>query len=363
MSYRLGEQSIQFPNAPYILGAGSVVGEKEGQGPYGSKFDQVEPEPYAGKNTWEEAESELQRRAAVIAMKKAGVQPRQISYIFAGDLLAQGIATSFGLATFHRPLFGLFGACSTCGESLALGAMAVAAGQSDYSLCVTSSHFGSAEKQFRFPLEYGNQRPLSATWTVTGSGAFVVGPSDRAEDAGKAGTAGAVGAAEPPAEEPARSHVRITAVTPGCVVDYGVKDSMNMGAAMAPAACETIYANLSDFLRKPADYDRIITGDLGSIGSELLVKMLKEKDIDISGQHMDCGKEIFDPDAQDTHAGGSGCACSAVLLASHILEQLEKGVWKRVLFVPTGALLSTVSFNEGRSVPAIAHGIVLEHHS
>lgn len=233
------------------------------------------------------------------------------------------------------PLFGLYGACSTAGESLALGAMAVAAGYGEQVLAVTSSHFASAEKQFRFPLEYANQRPLSATWTVTGSGAFILGTK--------------------------RSHLRITGITPGKVVDYGVKDSMNMGAAMAPAACDTIYQNLADFNRQPEDYDKIITGDLGTVGQEILIDLLKKKGIDISMVHMDCGIEIFDSETQNTNAGGSGCGCSAVTLSAYILPRLEKGTYKRILFVPTGALLSTVSFNEGQSVPGIAHGVVIEY--
>ena len=202
-------------------------------------------------------------------------------------------------------------------------------------LALTSSHFGSAEKQFRYPLEYGGQRPLSATWTVTGSGAFVL-----ARSGGKA---------------------RITGATPGKVVDYGLKDSMNMGACMAPAACDTICTHLEDFGRQPSDYDCIVTGDLGSVGQRILLELASERGYDLEGRHQDCGMLIFDPETQDTHAGGSGCACSAVTLAAYLLPKLEKGQWKRILFVPTGALLSTVSYNEGQSVPGIAHAVVIEH--
>ena len=232
-------------------------------------------------------------------------------------------------------MFGLYGACSTAGEALALAAMAVAAGYGDPVLAVTSSHFASAEKQFRFPLEYANQRPLSATWTVTGSGAFILGKK--------------------------RTKARISGVTVGKIVDYGIKDSMNMGAAMAPAACDTIYQNLVDFDRKPEDYDQIITGDLGYVGQEILFKLLKEKGFDITRQHRDCGIEIYDSATQDTHSGGSGCGCSAVTLSAYFLPRLERGDYKRILFVPTGALLSTVSFHEGQTVPGIAHGVVMEH--
>lgn len=277
----------------------------------------------------------MQNEAVQTALRKAKLQPFQIRYLFGGDLLGQLIATSFGLEDLEIPLFGLYGACSTCGESLALAAMAVAGGYADYTAAVTSSHFASAEKQFRFPLGYGNQRPLAATWTVTGSGAFIL-----AEKGG---------------------HARITGATAGKVVDFGVKDSLNMGACMAPAACDTIYQNLMDFGRQPSDYDRIITGDLGAVGQTILIDLLKDKGFDISGVHMDCGIEIYDSAVQDTHAGGSGCGCSAVTLAAMILPRICRGSWKRVLFVPTGALLSTVSFNEGQSVPGIAHGVVIEH--
>ena len=211
----------------------------------------------------------------------------------------------------------------------------VAAGYADYAAALTSSHFGSAEKEFRFPQGYGNQRPLSATWTVTGSGAFVLAPKG--------------------------GHVKVAGVTPGKIVDMGVKDNMNMGACMAPAASDTIYQNLMDFNRQPGDYDKIITGDLGTIGQRIVIDLLKERGFDISQQHMDCGIEVYDSEKQDTHAGGSGCGCAAVVLAAMILPKIRKGIWKRVLFVPTGALLSKVSFNEGQTIPGIAHGVVLEH--
>ena len=328
-------QSIIFQKCPYLMSAASVVGTREGEGPLGNKFDVVGSDDEFGEKTWELSESALQKEASQIAIGKAGLEKWQIQFAFGGDLLGQSIATSFGVMDMQIPLFGLYGACSTAGESLTLASITVAGGFADYVLAVTSSHFASAEKQFRFPLEYANQRPLSATWTVTGSGAFVVGTK--------------------------RSKVRIKGVTPGKIVDYGIKDSMNMGAAMAPAACDTIAQNFLDFDCQPDDYDRIVTGDLGYVGQEILINLLKDKGYDITKQHMDCGIEIYDKDSQDTHAGGSGCGCSAVTFAAHILPKVEKGEWKKVLFVPTGALLSTVSFNEGQSVPGIAHGVVLEH--
>lgn len=330
-----GEQSICFEKPPYIRCSASVVGKKEGEGPLGSLFDLICEDPMLGEENWEKAESMLQVKAAKLVLEKAGQMPQRVRYIFAGDLLGQLIATSFGVQELEIPLFGLYGACSTCGETLSLAAMTVDAGYADQVLAITSSHFGSAEKQFRFPLEYGNQRPLSATWTVTGSGAFLLSTE--------------------------KSHARITGITTGKVVDYGVRDSLNMGACMAPAAADTIFCNLMDFNRQPQDYDKIITGDLGYVGQTILFKLLEERGFDIRKQHMDCGIEIFDREAQDTHSGGSGCGCSAVTLSAMILPNIEKGNWKRVLFVPTGALLSTVSYNEGQTVPGIAHAVVVEH--
>ena len=240
MDTMVGKQSIQFQRAPHIVSAASIVGKKEGEGPLGKMFDMVETENLFGEDTWEAAESTMQKEACILAMGKAHLHKEDIRFLFGGDLLRQGIATSLGVEELGIPLFGLFGACSTSGEALALASMSVAGGYGDYMLAVTSSHFGSAEKQFRFPLSYANQRPLSAQWTVTGSGAFLVGKK--------------------------RSHVRITGITVGKIVDYGLKDSQNMGACMAPAAADTIERNLKDFGREPDDYSRIITGDLGYVG-------------------------------------------------------------------------------------------------
>lgn len=331
----MGSQSICFGTVPYLISSGAVVGNKESEGPLGKLFDMANEDNLFGAKTWEEAESNMQREACVLALGKAHVNPEAVRFLFGGDLLRQGIATSMGIEALQIPLFGLFGACSTSGEALALAAMSVAAGYGDYMLAVTSSHFGSAEKEFRFPLGYASQRPLSAQWTVTGSGAFLVGTE--------------------------KSHVRITGVTIGKIVDYGLKDSQNMGACMAPAAMDTIVRNLQDFERTIEDYDRVITGDLGYVGQDILFDLMKEKDYDIRTKHLDCGMTIFDQKSQDTHAGGSGCGCAAVTLSAYILPKIRKGEWKRVLFVPTGALMSTVSFNEGASVPGIAHGIVLEY--
>ncbi len=343
---KLGKASVKLENPVYIIGSASIVGTKEGEGPLGLLFDMVGSDDLFGCNTWEEAESSLQKDAVYMALEKAGLRAEDISFIYAGDLLGQSIATSFGIATYEIPLLGVYGACSTCGESMSLGAMCIAGGFADKVMCVTSSHFASAEKEFRFPLEYGNQRPLSASWTVTGSGAFVLSSEndskgDRECDKG--------------------ARARILGMTIGKITDFGLKDSMNMGACMAPAAASTLVQHFSDWNSQPEDYDKIITGDLGYVGQKVLIDLLREKGYDISSRHMDCGIEIFDAETQDTHAGGSGCGCCAVTLSAYILKQLEEGNWKKVLFCPTGALLSKTSFNEGQSVPGICHALVLEH--
>lgn len=335
MEQKRGSQSICFENAPYIVSRACVAGKKEGEGPLGKRIDFINQDDMFGMKSWEEAESEMQRRTVEILLEKSKFSKKDIRYIFAGDLLGQLIATSFGIMDFEIPLFGLYGACSTMGESIALGSMTVNAGYADHVIALASSHFASAEKQFRFPLEYGNQRPLAATWTVTGCGAVVV------------------------SNQP--SHVKVSGITTGKIIDFGIKDSMNMGACMAPAAADLIYQNFMDFHIDQNYYDMIITGDLGYIGKTILIDLLKDKGFDISSKHTDCGIEIFSQNEQDTHAGGSGCGCSAVTLCSYIIDNIIDRKWKKVLFLPTGALLSTVSYNEGKSVPGIAHGIMLEY--
>lgn len=332
-----GKQSVKFEHPPVISGHASVVGQKEGEGPYGSYFDVIEQDPKLGGDTWEEAEGKLQEKAAKLAIEHSGFKQEDIRYIVAGDLLGQLMASSFGLMTLQKPFFGVYGACSTMGESISLAAMLLDGGYADHILALTSSHFASAEKQFRFPLGYSNQRPKAATWTVTGSGGVVLSAGGKA-----------------------KGKVVVRGITTGKIVDYGIKDTMNMGACMAPAAGDAIAAHLSDFDSKPEDYDRIITGDLGKVGKDILIDLLRAKGYDISKQYMDCGIEIYDEE-QQVQAGGSGCGCSAVMLTGFILKKLTSGEWQRVLFVPTGALLSVVSFNEGNSIPGIAHAVLLEH--
>lgn len=328
------------PGRPvYLVSSASVVGKKEGEGPLGEKFDVVEQDAMFGAPNWEQAESAMQKQAADLALEKRDIHRKDVRYLFAGDLLGQLIATSFGTVDLDIPLFGLYGACSTIGEAIGLGSMCVGAGDADCVLALASSHYATAEKQFRFPLGYGSQRPQSASWTVTGCGAVVL--SSKRPSSGTA--------------------VKIAGITTGKLVDMGIHDSMNMGAAMAPAAWNTIMTNFQDFGVDESHYDRIITGDLGTVGQEILIDLLRKDGYDIEGVHTDCGIEIYDAKKQNTGAGGSGCGCSAVTLSARYLKEIETGTLNKILFVPTGALLSTVSFNEGMTVPGIAHAVVIEH--
>lgn len=330
-----GKQSVLFDKPIFIETVSSVVGKKESEGPLGELFDVVVEDEMSGKENWEKAESALQEQAVDKLLMKTRYKKEDFRYMFAGDLLGQLIATSFGVRRYEIPMFGLYGACSTFGEALALGAITVSSGAANQVIAAASSHFASAEKQFRYPLEYGNQRPPASTWTVTGCGAAVLTNE--------------------------KQPVAITGITTGKIIDYGVKDSMNMGACMAPAAADLILANFEDLGVDEKYYDCIITGDLGVVGRKILIDLLREKGHDISGRYTDCGIEIFDAASQNTQAGGSGCGCSAVTFCAYIMKNITGGKWKRVLFVPTGALLSTVSYNEGESVPGIAHGVIVEN--
>lgn len=332
----IGRHSVVFETHVYVRGYACVGGKKEGEGPMGECFDLIEQNPYFGQNTWEKAESRMQELAMTYALHKAQCEVKDIKYLFAGDLLGQLMATSFSVNKIEIPLFGIYGACSTFGEAIGLASMAIDGGFAGNTMALTSSHFSGAEKQFRFPLDYGNQRPRSSTWTVTGAAGIVLSNSRHG------------------------SNVCIKGITTGHIEDYGIKDSMNMGACMAPAAASLIECHLDEWDVTPDYYDKIVTGDLGKIGKKILIDMLMAKGINIAGNHMDCGIEIYDCKEQDSHCGGSGCACSACVLCSFLLKKLERGEYKRILFVPTGALLSGTSFNEGSSIPAIAHGVVFE---
>ena len=347
MNKQIGMSSTQLSAPVFIREWASAVGKKEGEGPLGQLFDFVSGDDLLGNITWEEAESAFQKKAVSLLFEKDEDAYNRARFILAGDLLGQEIASSFGLKDLRIPMFGLYGACSTCGESLSLGSMLIDGGFAEQLVCVTSSHFASAEKEFRYPLDYGSQRPPCATWTVTGSGAYLLS-REPGEGLPRQGVI------------ERRYQVAITAVTTGKIMDYGIKDTMNMGACMAPAACDTIYRNLKDFDRQPNYYDKIITGDLGTVGRKVLLDLLKQKGFDISDRHMDCGIEIFNGEEQGTNAGGSGCGCAASVLAAYLLPRLASGEWKRILFLPTGALLSKVSFNEGKSIPGIAHAVVIE---
>lgn len=349
----VGAQSICFAEDIYVLGRAAVVGKKEGNGPLRSFFDEIDETDLFGGENWNDAESRMMQKATATAIRKAGFTPKQIRLLFAGDLLGQLLASSFGAGEMPIPFLGVYGACSTMGESLLLASMAVGGGFADCAAAVTSSHFASAEKEFRFPLGYGNQRPLAATWTVTGSGALVVGDKTALERS-MAQTEESV------KKERGDVQVVIAGGTIGRVTDYGVKDKANMGACMAPAAAAVVEAHLQDFQRKPADYDKIITGDLGKVGAEIFADLLGQKGYRVEPVQEDCGLLIYDNELQDTHSGGSGCGCSAVTLAGYLLDKIYEGEWNRILFVPTGALLSPVSANEGSTIPGIAHAVVLE---
>ena len=334
MNQRLGKRSILFSNPPAVLSYASVVGKKEGEGPLRHGFDAISEDSYFGEKSWEMAESHMLRQCAQLCFHKAGKTPIELDAVFAGDLLNQCVSSATAMKDSAIPYFGLYGACSTMAEALTLASCHVAAGYGDFCLALTGSHFCSAERQYRFPLEYGGQRTPSSQWTVTGSGAVLLGNSD--------------------------TGVHIPIVTPGRIVDAGIKDPNAMGSAMAPAALDTLCTHFSDTGRKPSDYDAIFTGDLGALGHDLLERQMVKQGYDMKLRYMDCGVLIYDLMTQDVNAGGSGCGCSASVLCGHILPCLEKGIWKRVLFAATGALMSPTSSQQGGSIPGICHALVLE---
>lgn len=331
MSKRIARNTIELTTPPSVAAYASVVGKKEGEGPLAEHFDVVCDDTTFGEQTWEKAESRMQKDAASKALIKAGLSPADIDVLFAGDLLNQGIASTFGLRDLDIPFVGLYGACSTMAESLAMAALFVDNSLALNTMAITSSHFCSAERQFRLPLEYGGQRTPTAQWTATASGAVVLNTGKKAPF--------------------------IRAVTIGKIQDLGIKDTNNMGAAMAPAAYDTILQHLSNSSQTPESFDLILTGDLGQVGTDLLRELLMRDGIDISQRHNDCGLMIYDRARQDVHAGGSGCGCSASVLCGYILKQVESGALKDVLFVATGALMSPTSTQQGESIPGIAHAV------
>ena len=333
--HHIGLQSIAFENPPYILQAASAGGILEQQGPLGKNLDIALADEMNHEKSWEKAESQMVLSTIRRVIQKSGLDRSQIQYIFAGDLMNQVTASGFAMRELAIPFFGLYGACSTMGESIQLAAMTVAGGFARYTAAEASSHFCAAEKQFRQPLAYGGQRPLYATRTVTGSGAVIVGYEGK-------------------------PMARITRLTTGRVVDFGIKDANNMGASMAPAAAHTISQHLKDFEEEPEAYDRIFTGDLGQYGLQLAGELVERDGYDIKDRLSDCGLIVYDRESQDVHAGGSGCGSSALTLVNYILPAMMEGQYRKVLFVPTGALLSPLSTQQGESIPGIAQAIVLE---
>ena len=330
---KIGKQTIKFDTPPTITECSSIVGPKEANGPLAKYFDKTLEDEFWGEKTWEKAESKIIKENVSLVISKAGIATNEIDCIFAGDLLNQCISSSFGLRDENIPFFGVFGACSTFVESMSLGAIAVE-GFANNVLCATSSHFCSAEKQFRFPLELGNQRPPTSQWTVTGSGAAILSKNGNGP--------------------------YITHITPGKIIDMGVKDANNMGAAMAPAFCDTLITHFLDTGRNPSYYDAIISGDLGHIGKEIAIDIAKSKGYNIKSNYNDCGVLIFDKESQDTHSGGSGCACCGSVFSGYFFRQLKQKKLKKILLVATGALMNSTSSQQGESIPGIAHAISIE---
>ena len=336
MAKREGERTVVLEDNIRIKSFASVVGPKEAEGPLSRWFDITSEDEFFGEDSFEKAESRLQQLSVKTALKRADLSEKDVDLIFAGDLLNQCIGSSYGLKGFGIPFVGLYGACSTMCLSLIMATMSVESGAANRAIAVTSSHFCSSERQFRFPLEYGGQRPPTAQWTVTGSGAVVVEKQN-----GQSGLP-----------------ITVKAFTVGKIVDLNVTDMNNMGAAMAPAAADTISAFLTDTETEASDYDLILTGDLGVVGAKLLLKLLSEQGIELENYN-DCGKMIFDRDRQDVHSGGSGCGCSASVLCSYVLSKMTSGELKNVLFCATGALMSPTASMQGESIPSVAHLVQL----
>lgn len=328
---KIGNQTLVFANPPKVISAYSIVGPKEGQGPLKDWFDEILNDDMFQEKTFEKAESKMLRNAIIAALKNCNKTPEDIDFMLGGDLLNQLMSTSYTAREMNIPFFGLYGACSTMTESISLASIIIDGGFADHVIASTSSHFSTAERQFRFPLEHGNQRPPTAQWTVTGTGAVVLA---------------SVG-----------NGPMVTHITVGKVVDFGITDANNMGAAMAPAAVDTIYLHLKDTGRSPDFYDMILTGDLGEVGKEIVIDLLSEKGFDVSNVYNDCGVMIFDSEKQDVHSGGSGCGCSASVFCGHIYKRMLKKEIKNVLLISTGALLSTISTQQGESIPGIAHAV------
>lgn len=329
MATRIGKYTVELEKPASILNYAAIGSKKEGEGPLGSYFDQINEDSTFKQQSWEKAESKMLGDTITLAMSKAACSSADIDAVITGDLLNQCIGSTFGLRDFGIPHIGIYSACATMSEGMALAALMLETGAYKNIISATASHFCSAERQYRFPLEYGGQRPPTSQWTVTGAGAAVI-------------TTGGTGP-------------YITRITFGCIEDKGIKDAANMGAAMAPAASLTLKSFFDDTGEKPENYDLILTGDLGHLGSDLLYELMDREGYDIRGNHSDCGKLIYDREKQDVHCGASGCGCCASVLCSYILPMIKEGRFKRVLFAATGALLSTTSTQQGESIPSVAH--------
>ncbi|WP_419491587.1 stage V sporulation protein AD [Agathobaculum sp.] len=340
MIKRIGKRTLALENRPYLLGHAAAVGKKEGEGPLGERFDYVAKNDRMGQRSWELAESELQKTAIRLALRKATLPERSLDLILAGDLLNQCIGSFLASMHANVPYLGQYGACSTMAQGLALGGCLVESGAADRLLAAASSHFCSAERQYRFPLAYGGQRTPTAQWTATAAGAAVLG-------------------SEPVPNGAEPCDVRVTHVLFGKMVEMGVTDAANMGAAMAPAAADTLSALLEDLGAQPRDFDCIVTGDLGHIGADLLLTLLRGDSIDLSPVYSDCGSLIFG-DEQDAHAGGSGCGCSAAVLCGPLLRDMHRGKIHRLVFAGTGAMMSPTSVQQGQPIAGICHAVVLE---
>lgn len=330
---RKGKQSFRFADPPVISAWASVAGKKEKAGPLGSCFDITSEDAYFGQSSWELGEKQMQHLALNKVMEKAGIDKSALSVVFSGDLLNQCIGSSFTLRNTGIPHLGLYGACSTMAESLLLAAMTIGGGYFENAVAMTSSHFASSERQYRFPLGYGGQRTPTAQWTVTGSGAALLTKTGKGP--------------------------KIESCTVGTVTDLGIKDANNMGAAMAPAALATIKAHFSDLNTDADAYDLIVTGDLGQLGKEALLALARKEGISLGGKLTDCGTMVFDLQSQDVHSGGSGCGCSAITLCGYFLDKLHKGQLKRILFCGTGALLSPTSTQQGLPIPGVCHAVCI----
>ena len=337
---RTGNQTLVYRNSPWIVSTACAAGPREAQGPLGDRFDLVAQSPDFGLESYEQAEVALLREACRICLGKAKIGEKSVPAMLGGDLLNQIMPSSLAARSLRIPFLGMYGACSTMSEGLLAGGMLVDGGYAAPVLCTAGSHYATAERQYRFPLEYGNQRTPASQWTVTGAGVVLLAQQ------------GDAGYGDPLA--------CLTRAAIGRVVDLGVTDANNMGAAMAPAAAATLCAYFDDTGEQPEQFDRIITGDLGAVGSELLLEWCEKQGHPLPRERMmDCGLTIYDP-GQDSHAGGSGCGCSAVVLSAYILPKIKAGEWKRVLFMATGALLSPTTSQQGESIPGVAHAVVIE---